>query len=87
MKKRKDKNGRALQSGESIRKDGRYMYRYVGIDGKRKYYLLLQFLLTHFWHTFIAYFREFIKIYAENQSYWSFKNHSMRGFDNSWKIS
>ena len=36
MKKRKDKNGRALQSGESIRKDGRYMYRYVGIDGKRK---------------------------------------------------
>ena len=36
MKKRKDKNGRALQSGEGIRKDGRYMYRYIGIDGKRK---------------------------------------------------
>ena len=86
MKKRKDKNGRALQSGESICKDGRYMYRYVGIDGKHKT-VLYDYFLTHFWHTFIAYFREFIRIYAENQFYWSFESHSTRGFDNSWKIS
>ncbi|MBO5561300.1 MAG: integrase DNA-binding domain-containing protein, partial [Firmicutes bacterium] len=36
---RKDKNGKALQSGESIRKYGRYPYHYIGIDCKCKRYL------------------------------------------------
>ena len=34
--KRKDKKGRILKSGESQRADGRYMFRYTDIDGKRK---------------------------------------------------
>lgn len=34
--KRKDSNGKVLREGESQRKDGRYMYRYNGINGKRK---------------------------------------------------
>ena len=36
MKKRKDKYGRVLKEGECVRKDGRYQFRYNGIDGKRK---------------------------------------------------
>lgn len=34
--KRKDSKGRILQKGESVRSDGRYVYRYTDIDGKRK---------------------------------------------------
>lgn len=37
MERRKDKKGRVLNAGESQRKDGRYCYRYVDLDGKRKY--------------------------------------------------
>lgn len=33
--KRKDNKGRNLQIGESQRKDGKYMYRYTGLDNKR----------------------------------------------------
>lgn len=33
--KRKDKRGRILRTGESQRKDGKYEYRYVGLDGER----------------------------------------------------
>ena len=36
MKKRKDKYGRVLKEGESLRKDGRYQYRYKTIDNKCK---------------------------------------------------
>ena len=36
MKKRKDNKGRVLKEGESLRKDGRYQYRYNTIDNKRK---------------------------------------------------
>ena len=36
MKKRKDKYGRVLKEGESLRSDGRYQYRYNTIDHKRK---------------------------------------------------
>ena len=36
MKKRKDKYGRVLKDGESLRNDGRYQYRYNTIDNKRK---------------------------------------------------
>lgn len=36
MASRKDSKGRVLKQGESQRKDGRYSYRYVGLDGKRK---------------------------------------------------
>ena len=35
--KRKDRKGRILRTGETQRKDGRYMYKYVGSDGKNKY--------------------------------------------------
>ena len=35
--KRKDNKGRNLRPGESQRADGRYMYRYTDVDGKRKY--------------------------------------------------
>lgn len=35
--KRKDIKGRVLKDGESQRSDGRYCYRYTGLDGKRKY--------------------------------------------------
>ena len=31
---RKDKRKRLLKTGESLRKDGRYAYKYVGTDGK-----------------------------------------------------
>lgn len=37
MGKRKDTKGRALRDGETQRSDGRYCYRYIGLDGKRKY--------------------------------------------------
>lgn len=37
MERRKDKKGRVLKTGESQRQDGRYCYRYVDLDGKRKY--------------------------------------------------
>ena len=37
MASRKDSKGRVLKEGESQRKDGRYCYRYMGLDGKRKY--------------------------------------------------
>lgn len=37
MERRKDKKGKVLKTGESQRKDGRYCYRYMGLDGKRKY--------------------------------------------------
>ena len=33
--KRKDKKGRVLREGESLRPDGRYMYRYTDIRGQR----------------------------------------------------
>ena len=34
--RRKDPKGRVLRDGESYRKnDGRYMYRYTSVDGKR----------------------------------------------------
>lgn len=36
MGKRKDSKGRVLKDGESERGDGRYCYRYYGLDGKRK---------------------------------------------------
>lgn len=36
MEKRKDSKGRALKDGETERGDGRYCYRYYGLDGKRK---------------------------------------------------
>ncbi len=36
MKRRKDKYGRVLKEGESLRKDGRYQYRYKTIDNKCK---------------------------------------------------
>lgn len=35
--KRKDSKGRILKDGESQRKNGSYMYRYVDIHKKRKY--------------------------------------------------
>lgn len=36
MKRRKDTKGRVLRDGESYRKnDGRYMFRYTSVDGKR----------------------------------------------------
>lgn len=35
--KRTDKNGRVLQRGESQRKDGQYVYKYIGTDKKPKY--------------------------------------------------
>ena len=37
MASRKDSKGRALREGETQRSDGRYCYRYNGLDGKRKY--------------------------------------------------
>lgn len=36
MERRKDNKGRVLQKGESQRKDGRYVYQYNDIYGKRK---------------------------------------------------
>lgn len=36
MERRKDNKGRVLQKGESQRKDGRYIYQYSDIYGKRK---------------------------------------------------
>ncbi|MCI8378717.1 MAG: site-specific integrase [Lachnospiraceae bacterium] len=36
MERRKDNKGRVLQKGESQRKDGRYVYQYSDIYGKRK---------------------------------------------------
>ena len=36
MKKRKDAKGRVLENGESQRKDGRYVFQYKDITGKRK---------------------------------------------------
>ena len=36
MANRKDSKGRVLKSGESERKDGRYSYRYIGLEGSRK---------------------------------------------------
>lgn len=36
MERRKDNKGRVLQKGESQRKDGRYVYQYNDISGKRK---------------------------------------------------
>lgn len=36
MERRKDNKGRVLQKGESQRKDGRYVYQYSDISGKRK---------------------------------------------------
>lgn len=36
MKKRKDKNGRVLPDGVSLRADGRYIYRYR-LHSKQKY--------------------------------------------------
>lgn len=36
MERRKDNKGRVLQKGESQRKDGRYVYQYKDISGKRK---------------------------------------------------
>lgn len=36
MERRKDNKGRVLQKGESQRKDGRYVYQYGDIYGKRK---------------------------------------------------
>lgn len=35
--KRKDKKGRILRTGETQRKDGRYMYKYISTDGRGKY--------------------------------------------------
>ena len=35
--KRKDRKGRILKTGESQRKDGMYVYKYQGIDGKPKF--------------------------------------------------
>ena len=35
--KRRDSKGRILRNGESQRKDGRYAYKYVGLDGKNKF--------------------------------------------------
>ena len=37
MEKRKDNKGRILRTGETQRSDGRYCYRYMELDGKRKY--------------------------------------------------
>ena len=36
MANRKDAKGRVLKAGESQRKDGSYMYRYLDIHGNRK---------------------------------------------------
>ena len=33
--KRKDKKGRILREGESLRKDGRYVYTYTDLSGER----------------------------------------------------
>lgn len=35
--KRRDKRNRLLRNGESQRKDGRYVYKYVDLDGKNRY--------------------------------------------------
>ena len=35
--KRKDNKGRILRNGESQRKDGRYAYKYTGLDGKDRF--------------------------------------------------
>ena len=40
--KRKDKKGRVLRTGESQRKDGRYVYKYTDIYGKPQIYLFLE---------------------------------------------
>ncbi len=37
MKERYDNKGRKLQKGETQRKDGRYMYKYMDSTGKTKY--------------------------------------------------
>lgn len=37
MKERYDDKGRKLQNGETQRKDGRYMYKYMDSIGKTKY--------------------------------------------------
>lgn len=37
MKERYDDKGRKLQKGETQRKDGRYMYKYMDSTGKTKY--------------------------------------------------
>ena len=37
MANRKDTKGRVLKAGESQRKDGRYMYKYVDNAGNVKY--------------------------------------------------
>ena len=34
--KRKDNKGRNLRTGESQRRDGRYEYKYIACNGKRK---------------------------------------------------
>lgn len=36
MKRRKDNKGKVLKDGESQRKDGRYVYQYMDVTGKRK---------------------------------------------------
>lgn len=34
--KKRDSKGRVLRSGEAQRKDGRYMYRYIGVNGEKQ---------------------------------------------------
>ena len=36
--KRRDSKNRILHNGESQRKDGRYMFKYIDADGKAKYF-------------------------------------------------
>ena len=36
-KLREDEKGRELYKGETQRKDGSYVYKYIGADGKPKY--------------------------------------------------
>ena len=36
VQRRKDSKGRVLKTGESQRKDGSYMYRYIDTQGNRK---------------------------------------------------
>ena len=47
--KRRDNRNRILRNGESQRKDGRYMYKYIDNVGNAKYvYMILSILVDTF---------------------------------------
>ncbi len=44
--KRRDSNGRILRTGESIRKDGRYAYKYTDSTGKTQFVYAWKLVVT-----------------------------------------